>query len=155
MMIDPSKIDVAAMQYRLPTPAPEAMMTDLAHVEAVLEERALKLGVEIRRSTTVTDLTQYDDHVAVRAGDTEYTARWLIGTDGGRSTVRRLAGFEFVGTEPLFTGYTISAELDDPTKLNPGFNPTPHGMYVAMRVPGHIGVLDFDGGANHRTSDLT
>jgi len=155
IMIDPAKIDVTAMPYRLPTPAPEALMTDLAHVEAVLEERALKLGVEIRRGTTVTDLTQYDDHVAVRAGDTEYTARWLVGTDGGRSTVRRLAGFEFVGTEPLFTGYVMRIELDDPAKLEPGFTPTPQGMYLTMRIPGMVGVLDFDGGANHRNPDLT
>ncbi len=156
IMIDPAKIDLTSMPYRLPTPAPEAMMTDLAHVEQVLEARAIKYGVDVRRGKAVTALTQYDDHVTVRTGNDEYAARWVVGADGGRSTVRKLAGFEFVGTEPLFTGYTFQAGFDDPGKLNPGFNPTPNGLYVMMSwTPGHIGMMDFDGGAYDRTQELT
>ena len=48
---------------------------------AILLSIALKLGVEIRLGTTVTDLTQYDDHVADGAGDTEYTAGWLSSSE--------------------------------------------------------------------------
>ncbi|TDD62184.1 FAD-dependent oxidoreductase [Kribbella antibiotica] len=155
IMIDPDKVDLAALPHRLPTPAPEGLMTPLAHVEQILAERAVKYGVEIRRGAEATELTQYDDHVVVRAGDDDYAARWVVGTDGGRSAVRRLAGFEFVGTEPLFTGYTMQVELDDPGKLKPGFNPTENGMYVAMRIGGHIGVLDFDHGAFDRSQELT
>ncbi|WP_405057239.1 FAD-dependent monooxygenase [Kribbella sp. NBC_01505] len=155
IMIDPDAVDGATLPYRLPTPAPEVLMTGLAHVEEVLTERAVKYGVEIRRGAAVTDLTQYDEHVVVRAGDDEYAARWVVGTDGGRSAVRRLAGFEFVGTDPLFTGYTMQIEVDDEAKLQPGFTVTPRGMYVSLRMAGHIGVLDFDGGAFDRTQEPT
>ncbi|MFI5728522.1 FAD-dependent monooxygenase [Kribbella sp. NPDC051587] len=151
MMIDPARLKVESLQYRLPSPAPEAMMTTLDHVEGILAERAVKYGVEIRRGAAVTGLTQYDDHVVVQAGDDEYAARWVVGTDGGRSAVRRLAGFEFVGTEPYFTGYVVQAEFADPDKLKHGFNLTPNGLYLTMRINGHIGMMDFDGGAYDRS----
>ncbi|MFC0108133.1 FAD-dependent oxidoreductase [Kibdelosporangium aridum] len=44
----------------------------------------------------------------------EYSARWLVGCDGGRSAVRGLAGFDFVGTEPQFTGYVGLVTIADP-----------------------------------------
>ncbi|MFK4086460.1 FAD-dependent monooxygenase [Kribbella sp. NPDC020789] len=153
--IDPARIDVASVPYRLPSPAPDALMTDLAHVEQVLAERALKYGVEIRRGAAATGLTQYDDHVVVSTGDDTYEARWVVGTDGGRSVVRRAAGFEFVGTDPLFTGYTMQVELDDESQLRAGFNVTDAGMYLRLQSPGHYGLLDFDGGAYDRSQELT
>lgn len=85
----------------------------------------------------------------------EYAARWLVGCDGGRSAVRGLAGFEFVGTEPLFTGYVMLATVADPDALSPGINLTPTGMYLRMPTEGHIGVMDFDGGAFDRSQQPT
>ncbi|MBV9812531.1 MAG: FAD-dependent monooxygenase, partial [Acetobacteraceae bacterium] len=73
-----------------------------------------------------------------------------IGCDGGRSTVRKAAGFEFTGTDPEFTGYSVQAELDDPSVLRPGRHFTPAGMYT-FTAPGTIAMVDFDGGACHRT----
>ena len=57
---------------------------------------------EVRFSTKVTGLAQHADHVDVTVtnagGETEtMRGRYVIGTDGGRSTVRRLAGIEFEG----------------------------------------------------------
>jgi 3-(3-hydroxy-phenyl)propionate hydroxylase len=57
---------------------------------------------EVRFSTKVTGLEQVTDHVVVTAtnegGETEtIRGRYVIGTDGGRSTVRRLADIEFEG----------------------------------------------------------
>src|SRR5262249_7261432 len=57
---------------------------------------------EVRFSTKVTDLEQGADHVDVTitdvAGETEkIRGRYVIGADGGRSTVRRLAEIEFEG----------------------------------------------------------
>jgi 3-(3-hydroxy-phenyl)propionate hydroxylase len=56
---------------------------------------------EVRFSTTLTGLAQHSDNVEVTveaSGETEkLRAAYVIGTDGGRSTVRRLAEIEFEG----------------------------------------------------------
>src|SRR5258708_5103444 len=57
---------------------------------------------EVRFSTKVTGLAQTADHVEATLtnaqGESEkLRGRYLIGADGGRSTVRRLAGIEFEG----------------------------------------------------------
>ncbi|WP_216899992.1 FAD-dependent monooxygenase [Nocardia alni] len=155
MVLDPANIDPAALPYRLPTPTPEFMMTSLEIVETVLSARAAKLGVEIRYGVTVSAVTQDDRSAIAHAGSHGYPARWVVGCDGGRSAVRGLAGFEFVGTEPQFTGYTMLATLADPEQLRPGFNLTPTGMYIRMRAEGHIGMMDFDGGAFDRSQQPT
>lgn len=60
-----------------------------------------KDGFEVRFSTEVTGFTQADDHVAVTArgpdGTATLRAAYLIGCDGGRSTVRKLAEIDFEG----------------------------------------------------------
>ncbi|MFI8279580.1 FAD-dependent oxidoreductase [Streptomyces sp. NPDC085929] len=155
MMLDPAKVDVAALPFRLPSPAPEVLLTHLEAVESVLAEQAAKLGVDVRRGVTVSAIAENDEGVVARAGADAYEARWLVGCDGGRSTVRRLAGFDFVGTEPQFTGYTMQATVADPEKLRSGFNPTRMGMYMRMPSEGHVGMMDFDGGAFDRSQQPT
>ncbi|MFJ9606578.1 FAD-dependent monooxygenase [Kitasatospora sp. NPDC101176] len=72
-------------------------------VEEMLEGRALELGVSLRRGHGFTGLTEGGDGVTATVrgpeGEREYSARFLVGCDGGRSTVRRLAGFEFAGSD--------------------------------------------------------
>ncbi|ATL68260.1 FAD-dependent monooxygenase [Nocardia terpenica] len=156
LLADPAKIDPVALPFRLPSPASEFMMTSLAAVEAVLSDRAAELGVEIRRGAAVSAMTQDEDRVVVQAAGHEYGGRWVVGCDGGRSAVRRLAGFEFVGTEPQFTGYVALATIADPEKLSPGMiNLTPTGAYLQMSSAGHIGMMDFDGGAFDRSQSLS
>jgi 2-polyprenyl-6-methoxyphenol hydroxylase-like FAD-dependent oxidoreductase len=155
MPLDAAAIDPAAVSYRLAGPATEGMVTSLDAVGTVLAERAARLGVRIRRGAELETVTQVADGVVARAGGHDYAARWLVGCDGGRSTVRRLAGFDFVGTEPLFTGYVARVTLDDPGSLRPGFNLTPAGMYLRTPFEGHVGLMDFDGGAFDRSQPLT
>ncbi|MCZ0991585.1 FAD-dependent monooxygenase [Streptomyces diastatochromogenes] len=151
MVLDPANVDVAALPFRLPSPAGEGVLTHLDAVERVLSERAAELGVEIRRGVRVSGVTQNEENVVAHTGAHEYAARWLVGCDGGRSTVRRLAGFDFVGTEPQFTGYTMLATVADPEKLRPGFHLTPRGVYLQMSGQGHIAVMEFDAGAFDRS----
>ncbi|MFG2226559.1 FAD-dependent oxidoreductase [Streptomyces sp. NPDC048644] len=151
MVLDPAKVDLAALPFRLPGPAMDGVLTHLEAVESVLSERASRLGVEIRRGVTVSAVAQDDEGVVAHAGEHAYAARWLVGCDGGRSAVRGLAGFAFAGTEPLFTGYVMLATVADPDELSPGINLTPTGMYLRMPTEGHIGVMDFDGGAFDRS----
>ncbi|MFC4328018.1 FAD-dependent oxidoreductase [Streptomyces andamanensis] len=151
IVLDPARVDLAALPYRLPGPAGDGVMTCLEAVEALLSERASLLGAEIRRGVTVDGVEQDDERVVARAGGQAYPARWLVGCDGGRSTVRGLAGFEFTGSGPQFTGYVMLADIAEPGLLSPGFQQTPTGMYLRMPAEGHIGMMDFDGGAFDRS----
>ncbi|MCX4763120.1 rifampin monooxygenase [Streptomyces sp. NBC_01275] len=70
--------------------------------ERLLNERVLELGAEIRRGCEVVGLSQSDDGaddgVTVELADgTHLRSRYLVGCDGGRSTVRRLLGVGFPG----------------------------------------------------------
>ncbi|GIF42736.1 FAD-dependent monooxygenase [Actinoplanes xinjiangensis] len=155
MMLDPANVDLSGLPFRLPSPAAHGLMSSLDAVETVLSERAAELGVEIRRGVPVDAVEQDDEGVIARSGRQAYRGRWLVGCDGGRSTVRKLLGFDLVGTGPQLTGYVMLADIADPEKLRRGFSLTPAGMIVRMPTPGHVGMMDFDGGAFDRSQPLT
>jgi 2-polyprenyl-6-methoxyphenol hydroxylase-like FAD-dependent oxidoreductase len=145
IMLNATKIDLSNQKYLVRGPAATGGLASLEGLEEVLAERAQELGVELRRGMPVTDFTQSEDGVTVQAGGESFRARWLAGCDGGRSTMRKLAGFEFEGTDPEFTGYSAWVDIADPDKLRPGFNLTPTGMYICGPGPGRIGMIEFDG----------
>jgi 2-polyprenyl-6-methoxyphenol hydroxylase-like FAD-dependent oxidoreductase len=155
IMLDAAKVDVAALSLRLPGPAMDGLLTTLDAVETVLAERAVKLGVEIVRGAEVTGFTESEDSVVVHAAGADFPGRWIVGCDGGRSLVRKLAGFDFVGTTPQLTGYLFVGDVPDRDKLRGGFNVTPAGMYLRMPAGGYIGMMDFDGGTFDRARPLT
>jgi 2-polyprenyl-6-methoxyphenol hydroxylase-like FAD-dependent oxidoreductase len=67
-------------------------------VDRLLTERALELGAQIRRGGGLTGLSQDGDGVQAELADgTQLRARYLVGCDGGRSTVRKLLGVGFPG----------------------------------------------------------
>lgn len=72
-------------------------------IEEMLEGWALELGVTLRRGYEVTGLTDTGDGVTAIVqgpdGQAEHTGRYLVGCDGGRSTVRQLADFDFPGSD--------------------------------------------------------
>lgn len=148
------RVDPSAWAYRLPGPAGTGLAVEMERLETVLAARALALGAEIRRGFGVDGLDPSEDGVTVRAGGEAIRGRWLVGCDGGRSTVRKAAGFTFAGTDPEFTGYSVEVELADPDKLSPGRHHTPAGMYTHA-PPGTVAMVDFDGGAFHRTRPVT
>jgi 2-polyprenyl-6-methoxyphenol hydroxylase-like FAD-dependent oxidoreductase len=147
-------IDTSKWPYRLPSPASSSIAVEMEHLESVLAAHASTMGTEIRRGLGVEDFDQTDEDVTIRAGGQTFRGRWLVGCDGGRSTVRKADGFAFIGTDPEFTGYSVEVELADPDKLSSGRHYTPTGMYVYSR-PGTIAMVDFDGGAFHRTQPIT
>jgi 2-polyprenyl-6-methoxyphenol hydroxylase-like FAD-dependent oxidoreductase len=142
-------IDPAQWQYRLPTSPATQLLAELQELETVLARRAESLGVLIKRGRTLTDMEQTADGVTVQSDDERFAGKWLVGCDGGRSVVRKMAGFEFAGTEPEFTGYSTQVDLADPEKLKPGRHVTPTGMYLQSQ-PGYLILQDFDGGAFHQ-----
>jgi 2-polyprenyl-6-methoxyphenol hydroxylase-like FAD-dependent oxidoreductase len=147
-------VDAEKWSWRLPTPADASVAVDMETLETVLAARASRTGVEIRRGFGVSAIAVSDDEVTMQAAGETFRGRWLVGCDGGRSTVRKVSGFDFVGTDPEFTGYSIEVELADPQKLSPGRNYTSTGMYTYAQ-PGTIAMADFDGGAFHRTAPIT
>ena len=151
--IDPDKIDPSRWTYRLPNPAATNFAADIASVERVLAARAVALGVDIRRGCAVTALADDGDAVTVHADGHAFRARWLVGCDGGRSAVRKLAGVGFPGTEPEFTAYSALVDIADPETLRPGRHATSRGFYI--NEPGRIAIADFDGGAFDRSEAIT
>ena len=66
--------------------------------DRLLAEHATELGVEIRRGCELVGLSQDDHGVTVELADgTRVRSRYLVGCDGGRSTVRKLVGVGFPG----------------------------------------------------------
>ena len=148
------QIDTAAASLTRDIPT-ELLAVDMAGLEAVLSNRATDAGVHILRGRRVDGVVPSAAGVAVRAGDTTFDGRWLVGCDGGRSAVRRLSGLDFAGTQPEFTGYSVLATLSDTGPgVTPGRHYTVNGM-VTYQPPGTIAIADFDGGACHRTCPLT
>ena len=154
LQFDSSHVDSSRWAYRLPSPADTQFGATMEHIERVFAAHALSSGVEIQRGQGVDGFESSDDEVTVRSGERRFRARYLVGCDGGRSMVRKLAGFEFVGTEPEFTGYSVEVDLVDPDKLPLGRHYTPCGMYT-QHQPGVIAIADFDGGAFHRAQPIT
>jgi 2-polyprenyl-6-methoxyphenol hydroxylase-like FAD-dependent oxidoreductase len=149
-----SNIDADRWTYRLPGPADTLFSCAMEHIERVLAAHALSLGVEIQRGHGVESFETANDEITVRSGEQRVRTRWLVGCDGGRSTVRKQAGFEFVGTAPEFTGYSVIVEIAEPERLPLGRHYTPTGMYTQWQ-PGVVAIADFDGGAFHRTQPVT
>lgn len=110
----------------LDTAHPFGVATPQPVTERILERRALELGAEIRRGCEVVALSQSEDEdqdaggpgVTVGLTDgTQLRSRYLVGCDGGRSTVRKLLGVGFPG-EPA-TVETLLGEMEvaeDPEK---------------------------------------
>jgi 2-polyprenyl-6-methoxyphenol hydroxylase-like FAD-dependent oxidoreductase len=155
IMLDMDRVDFSGWKYVVPGPSASGGIISLETLELMLADRAVRLGVDLRYGTAVTDLTEDDAGILVGAGNQSFRGRWLVGCDGGRSIVRKLAGFDFEGTEPEFTGYTAAVTMADPEKLRPGFNLTDRGLYTVGPGPGRIGVLEFDGAAFDRTQTVT
>src|SRR4051812_39494017 len=91
-------------------------------LEQRLEERARELGAEIRRGHELTALRQTAGHVSAEVtgpqGRYELTARFLVGADGGRSTVRKHCGIAFPGiTDRGFTARSGQVVIDPPVAV--------------------------------------
>lgn len=102
----------------LPTRHPYTLFLPQVHTEALLEERALELGVELAREHSVVGLAQTGDAVVLRvegpAGEREVRAAWAVGCDGAGSAVRRALGVDFPGTATTRTALLGDVVLADP-----------------------------------------
>lgn len=99
--------------------SPSQMCNIPQHVlEPVLLEAAQRRGADIRFSTELVSVTQDDDGVdaLVRHRETgteqRVRARYLVGADGGRSTVADQLGFTFSGEAGLGAAANVWLEAD-------------------------------------------
>ncbi|BFO17241.1 hypothetical protein SHKM778_36290 [Streptomyces sp. KM77-8] len=108
------------------------------HIERVLAERAVELGVNLRMGQEVVDLHQTDDRVRITLATGEtLTTRYLVGADGGRSMVRRLSGIDFPGVsnDDFITrsaNVSVAGEYLSPDSdlIVPGYGSLPPALYV-------------------------
>ncbi|GAA4204287.1 rifampin monooxygenase [Streptosporangium oxazolinicum] len=83
---------------RLDTAHPYILGIPQTITERLLTEHATELGAEIRRGRELVGLSQDEHGVTVELADgTRLRSRYLVGCDGGRSTVRKLLGVGFPG----------------------------------------------------------
>jgi 3-(3-hydroxy-phenyl)propionate hydroxylase len=81
------------------------------HIERLLAEWVSELAVTVYRGRDVIDFVQDDSGVDIELSDSSaLRAKFLVGCDGGRSLVRKLARIEFPGWDPT-TSWMI-AEVD-------------------------------------------
>lgn len=82
-----------------------------AEVEQILESHVADLGVKVRWGSAVSDIEQDSDRVRAKVGDTWLTSRYLVGCDGGRSTVRKAIGEPFPGIDGQWFGTVADVVL--------------------------------------------
>ncbi|MGW1374819.1 rifampin monooxygenase [Streptomyces sp. NPDC002446] len=130
--------------------------------DRLLAERAVELGAEIRRGCEVVGLSQDEDGVTVElasggvaggGGGERLRARYLVGCDGGRSTVRKLLGVGFPGeparVETLLGEMQVAAEpetvasvMAEVRKTQKRFGITPFGEGVHRVVVPAAGMAE-------------
>ncbi|MGI5339549.1 FAD-dependent monooxygenase [Streptomyces sp. CA-181903] len=123
---------------RLETRFPGVLMTPQYHVERLLEERAAAAGADIRRGVRCTGLRQDADGVELDVEEADGTARTLraryaVGTDGVRSTVRQALGMPFPGRAVLDSVMLADVRLAAAPRELPAFRGGAEGF--AFVVP--------------------
>jgi 2-polyprenyl-6-methoxyphenol hydroxylase-like FAD-dependent oxidoreductase len=112
-------------------------------VEAVLGARAVELGAVIRRSVTVSGLVEDADGVTVSTIGGVFRSTYLVGCDGGRSTVRRLAGFAFHCSDPTITGRLAEVAVPE-LMADPGMGWHRCRGGILQVLPGRVLAVEFD-----------
>jgi len=105
----------------VPPPYRPILMVNQEHTEAALRERLASYGLYVELDCKLIGFTQDAERVVAQVTHAdqseEIQARYLVGCDGGRSTVRRSAGISFLGEtwdEEHFLLANISASGLDP-----------------------------------------
>lgn len=125
-----------------------------ARTEAILNAWASGLGADLRRGWKLAELDQDEAGVEVRAETPEGTrslrARYVVGCDGARSTVRRLTGIDFPGYDATLE--MLMADVADvQVKVRPSGELSDAGMVVVLPIgPGATRVVVFERGAGVR-----
>ena len=137
---------------RLDTAHPYILGIPQNLTERLLAEHAAELGADLRRGAELVGLSQDEHGVTAELADgSRLGARYLVGCDGGRSTVRTLTGIGFPG-EPARVEWllgevylteapeTIDAVVTEVRTTHKGFGAGPLGDGVYRVVAPASGV---------------
>ncbi len=124
--------------------------------EALLGEHLGTFGVSVERGVALEDYQQEEDRVVATlkradGGVEKAEARWLLGCDGARSRVRKVAGLSFEGE--TYADACMLADVRVDWSLESGelyLLPSTHGMMVLFPMPGEgrfrvVAILPRDG----------
>ncbi|BBX92223.1 FAD-dependent monooxygenase [Mycolicibacterium boenickei] len=111
--------DLLGLPELEPTPAvpyPDTWLIPQWRTDQILAARFAELGGAIEFGTEVTGFTQDSDGVTVQTSRGPINADYLVGADGGRSTVRKASGVDFLGgaltEERIIVGDVRASGLD-------------------------------------------
>ncbi|GHD86888.1 rifampin monooxygenase [Streptomyces naganishii] len=122
---------------RLDTAHPYVLGIPQTTTERLLTDHATELGAEIRRGCELVGLSQDEHGVSAELADgTRLRSRYLVGCDGGRSTVRKVLGVGFPGeparrewllgeVEVAVPRETLDAVVAEVRKTHRGFGAMP------------------------------
>jgi 2-polyprenyl-6-methoxyphenol hydroxylase-like FAD-dependent oxidoreductase len=139
---------------RLDTAHPYTLGIPQTTTDRLLTEHALDVGAEIRYGSELVGLSQDDDGVTVELSTgPRLRSRYLVGCDGGRSTVRRLLGVGFPGeparrewllgeVELTASPETVAAVVAEARETHKGFGVGPIGNGVYRAVAPAAGVAE-------------
>src|SRR5262249_9180613 len=86
--------------------------------ERILADWVAELGVPILRDREGTGFAQDDHGVDVEvAGEAALRADYLVGCDGGRSVIRKVAGIDFVGWDAATSWLITEVDMDDEPEI--------------------------------------
>ncbi|GAA2469603.1 FAD-dependent oxidoreductase [Winogradskya humida] len=121
------------------TPYPELVWIAEFDVEGPLRDRLALDGVHVEFATAATALEQHEDHVVVHVdsprGPESIRARWVVGADGGKSTVRHCLGLPFDGFTMDDYWYLGDLRLEGLDHGRQYILPTPQGMIGLTPLP--------------------
>jgi len=83
-----------------------------SHIERILASWVDQLNVPIYRGREVTSFLPDDTGIEVKLSDGQSVrAKYLVGCDGGRSLIRKVAGIEFPGWDPTTSHLIAEVEI--------------------------------------------
>ena len=125
----PAHLDISDF----PTRHPYRLALWQKHIERILAGWVSELPVKFYRAREVTGFTQDDTGVDIEVSDGQsLRAQYLIGCDGGRSVVRKVAGIEFPGWDATTSSLLAQAEMKEEPET--GIRRTPTGTHAIGKV---------------------
>ena len=117
----------------VPTRHPYGLGLWQNHIERILADWVGELGVPIHYGTEVTGFTQDETGVDVAlSDDRSLRAGYLVGCDGGRSLVRKVAGIDFPGWDATTSSLIAQVEMTDEPEL--GIRRDARGTFALGKV---------------------